>query len=358
MTEKSRLWNGTTTGDATEAPYDFDTELSQVLSALGGADPVTTYRGGVFRDVLNKYAGTPGTDSITIDTGRGLAYGSWHEADAAVAVAVTRPAASDRYDYIVLRKSWSAQTVRITRVAGTEGGGAGSPTLVNTAGTTWDVPLYLIKITALGAVSIITDMRTFIPWHGNQGSESGTKHAYSQISGTPAIAGTVTSVTPGAAGTAGASGTVSDGAHQHPLGAPLMARKTTNEVYGGGDVLHSDADLVIALEAVSTYFFEAVLFVSHNTTSSYIRSGFTLPTGGSTMTYNSIGPVESAVDTTVQSIVENTIDSGTHFGVDTTVRAIRVMGIINTANAGNLTYRWAGNNAILGVNSVMYAVKK
>lgn len=359
MTERSRLWDGTTTGDASEAPYDFGTELSQVLSALGGADPVTTYRGGVFRDVLNKYAGTPGTDTITIDTGRGLVYGSWHEADAAVAVAVTRPAASDRYDYITLRKSWSAQTVRITRVAGVEGGGAGSPTLVNTAGTTWDVPLYLIKITAAGAVSIITDMRTFIPWHGNQGAESGTKHAYSQISGTPSIAGTVTSVVPGAAGTAGASGALSDGAHQHPLAAALLVVKTASEGYASA-VMHSDAQLTVALEASSKYWFQATILLSSSFALTNIGVGLILP-AGATLAYGALGP-QVADPTLLQDLHVNVADAGTQFGVDSSAaRVIRISGSIITAgNAGNATFRWntTGTTVNVLVGSTLYAVKQ
>lgn len=354
MTERSRLWDGTATGDASEAPYDLQTELAQVLSAIAAADPVATYRGGVFRGVLNKYAGTPGTDAISIDTGRAIVYGTWHENDAAVNVSVTRPAASDRYDIICLRKSWSAQTVRITRNAGVEGAGAGSPTLTNTAGTTWDVPLYRIKITAAGVVTIDADLRSYIPVHGDQSAESGTKHAYGNISGTPAISGTVTSVTPGAAGTAGASGTISDGAHQHPLTGALIARKTSNEVYGGGDVLHSDADLVLTLEATSVYWFEATIFTAGPT--GYIRAGFTLPAGGS-LIYNVIGQ-DDADPTILESIVENTLDPGTHFGIDATIRALRISGTISTANAGAFTFRWAGASATVYTGSVMYAVKK
>lgn len=159
MTERSRFWNGVATGDATEAPYDASTEFAAVLRSVTGAAGVATNLGGVFAEELNELAVTGSTSPVSVASGRALAYGNWYESDAAVSVAVPTPAASTRIDRIVLRKNWVAQTVRVTRIAGVEGGAA--PALVQIAGTTWDTPLSQASITTGGAITL-TDQREFI----------------------------------------------------------------------------------------------------------------------------------------------------------------------------------------------------
>jgi len=74
-------------------------------------------------------------------------------------VVIPSPTVSTRIDRIVLRKSWVAQTVRITRIEGIEGGGA--PALTQTDGTTWDIPLYQVSITTGGNITL-TDERVYI----------------------------------------------------------------------------------------------------------------------------------------------------------------------------------------------------
>jgi len=103
---------------------------------------------------------TGAVSPVAVNTGRALVYGTWYESDASVNVVVATPAGATRIDRIVLRKSWASQTVRITRIAGAEGGGA--PAVTQTAGTTWDLPLYRASIT-VGGVITLTDDRDFIP---------------------------------------------------------------------------------------------------------------------------------------------------------------------------------------------------
>lgn len=160
MTERSRFWDGVAVGDATEAPYDASTEFAAVLRSICGANGVATNLGGVFDNELNELAVSGASSPLSVASGRALAYGNWYESDAAVSVVVPTPAASTRIDRIVLRKDWTAQTVRITRIAGVEGGGA--PSLVQIAGTTWDTPLAQASITT-GGVITLTDQREFIP---------------------------------------------------------------------------------------------------------------------------------------------------------------------------------------------------
>lgn len=159
MTEKSRFWNGTATGDAaSEAPYDAPTEFAGVLRSLFDADRMANL-GGVIFGQLNQLACTGATSPVVVNTGRALVDGTWYQADASVNVAVATPAASTRIDRIVLRKDWSAQTVRVTRIAGLEGGAA--PAMTQTPGVTWDIPLCQASITT-GGVITITDEREWL----------------------------------------------------------------------------------------------------------------------------------------------------------------------------------------------------
>lgn len=160
MTERSRPWDGTTTGDATEAPYDAATEWAKIRASMVGADQIANY-GGVYADVLNELAVSGSATPAVVATGRADVYGTWYDNDAAFNVAIPTPAAADRIDRIVLRKSWASQTVRITRIAGVEGGGA--PALVQNAGLTWDIPLAQILVEAVSGTFIsVTDQRDFL----------------------------------------------------------------------------------------------------------------------------------------------------------------------------------------------------
>lgn len=155
MTETSRFWDGTVVGDATTAPYDSHTEFAKVLnSASTQARKVNN--GGVCFGELNELVCTGIASPVSVDTGRAFVYGTWYENDASVSVAVATPGGATRIDRIVLRKSWAAQTVRITLIAGGEGTGV-PPAITQTAGTTWDIPLYQVSITVGGVITLIDE---------------------------------------------------------------------------------------------------------------------------------------------------------------------------------------------------------
>lgn len=160
MTERSRVWDGTSTGDATESPYDAPTEFSRLFRYSFGFGQMTNY-GGVLQSApgFSDLAATnPSANTVRIASGVAWVYGTQYDSDANVDVNIPTPSVSTRIDRIVLRKAWAAQTVRITRIAGTEG--AGAPSLVQTPGTTWDIPLAQVSITT-GAAITITDQREF-----------------------------------------------------------------------------------------------------------------------------------------------------------------------------------------------------
>jgi hypothetical protein len=159
MTQASRFWDGTVLGDATTAPYDAANEMARVLQSVSGGGGIATNQGGVFRGELNELAVTGAATPVSINSGRGISAGAWYENDAATTIAIPTPAVSTRVDVIVMRKDWAAQTIRLVRVAGTEG--AGVPAITQLYGTTWDTPLANASITT-GGVITLTDRREFL----------------------------------------------------------------------------------------------------------------------------------------------------------------------------------------------------
>jgi hypothetical protein len=158
MTEISRPWGGTATGD--KGPYTDD-NWTDVWSGLFARTSVNV---GVLRGAANELVVTSsGDNAISVNTGEALVNGTWYQSDAATAITPSAPSANPRIDRIVLRKSWSAQTVRVTRIAGAEAGSPSAPALVQTDGTTWDIPLAQYQIaTGAGAISSLTDQREFV----------------------------------------------------------------------------------------------------------------------------------------------------------------------------------------------------
>lgn len=159
MAETSRFWTGTTVGDAIGAPYDAPTEFSNVLKSLAGAAGSARDRSGVFMGELNNLAPSGTVSPINITSGRALVYGAWYQLDAATTLAIPTPGGATRLDYVVLRKDWTTQEVRLTRVAGVEGGGL--PVLAQTEGLQWDAVIASVSITT-GGVITTTDRRSFI----------------------------------------------------------------------------------------------------------------------------------------------------------------------------------------------------
>lgn len=163
MTQRSSIWNGTTIGDAIGvAPYDGPLEMAAVFRSLNGAN-ANSQRSGVCRDELNELAATGVATPITIDTGRAFVYGTWYENDASTTLAVDAAVAATRTDYLVLRKDYVAQTVRLQIIKNdTEGTGL-PPALTQNTTTYWDFPLYIVDM-AVGGVITLTDCRQYVPY--------------------------------------------------------------------------------------------------------------------------------------------------------------------------------------------------
>lgn len=293
MAENSRFWNGTSVGDAIDAPYDADTEFAAVMLSVAGAGAIATNQGGVFTGELNELeVTTPGAVSpAVVDTGRALGYGTWYENGASVNVAIPTPSVDPRIDRIVLRKDWAAQTIRITRIAGVEGGGA--PSLVQVAGTTWDTPLAAITIETDASISAVTDERQFLP-----------------------------------------------------TGGTFNVVKSADEIVNNDSTLQNDNELAFAVAANSIYRFQMWFRYTSNTTAD-IKNAFTLPAGA----------VANGVSwgLSVASAIVQVMDvSGSWGGQNATVTWVFTEGLIITAaTAGTVQLQWAQNTPDVSDTTVL-----
>jgi hypothetical protein len=250
MTERSRPWDGTTTGDATDAPYDAATEWARIMRATNPAMEATANKGGVvvgatgFNDLTTS---SPGANTQRVQTGIAWVQGTWYENDANVDVTIPTPATATRIDRIVLRKSWAGQTIRITRIAGTEGGGA--PALVQTFGTTWDVPLYQVSITT-GGVMTLTDQResmavTSVHTHASAGQGGSTLTSptiNTPTIGTPTLNGVV-----GGSSLGSAVNQIALGSHAHGTGGYIAVDHTLATNIGTNTHAQIDTHMALGL---------------------------------------------------------------------------------------------------------------
>lgn len=153
MTETSYYWADINIGDGSLSPYDDD-EFSDIWRILFQRDRTTQ---GPIDDYLNELEVTnPAGTTITVDTGAALVDGKLYTNSSSVSNVIAAPAVATRYDRVVLRKSWAAQTVRVAILTGVEGGGV--PALTQTDGVTWEIPLATVQITIASAITI-TDER-------------------------------------------------------------------------------------------------------------------------------------------------------------------------------------------------------
>lgn len=99
---------------------------------------------------------------VTSGTGRavnvsaidGVAAGIYFTNDATSVALDANTGTNARIDYIVAEVSWTANTVTITKVTGTASASPVPPTLTQTVGTTWQMPLARVKVLG-GASSIL-----------------------------------------------------------------------------------------------------------------------------------------------------------------------------------------------------------
>ena len=119
---------------------------------------------GVAVGQLNQLAVTStGNNNIRVASGRALVDATVFENDAEEVLVVASPTVGTTGKRVVLRKSWSARTVRIAVISSADGTAA-IPALTQTDGATWESPLASFTITTGGVIGALTDQREYVPF--------------------------------------------------------------------------------------------------------------------------------------------------------------------------------------------------
>jgi hypothetical protein len=155
MTQFSMLWNcpggaGDGLNSLTRADWAI---IGKIFAACGSPE-------GVAPGYLNELAGTvTGANTVSLNSGAGLVDGKPYQNDAALAVNVPSAvgAGNTRKDRIVLRADWTAQTVRIFRIAGIDAAAPTIPATSQISGTLYDVPLYVATVNTAGTVTLVDE---------------------------------------------------------------------------------------------------------------------------------------------------------------------------------------------------------
>lgn len=159
MAEFSTWW---TTGGAGDGSATINrADHSKWASVIGGGNGVTPKYSGY---TLNELPGSaPAANTWRVGTGGAIVDGKPYLNDANVDINI--PSASGggntRIDRIVLRANWTAQTVRLFRIAGTDAASPVPPALVQNPGSSWDLPLYQVRVDTAGVVTLQLDERLF-----------------------------------------------------------------------------------------------------------------------------------------------------------------------------------------------------
>jgi len=161
MAESSYFWGGTTTGDA--GPYTDDA-FSDAFAKIFLRDRTTQ---GVLKGIGSELVvSNPSGMTLRVASGYGIVDGKIYFNTANVDTTISVPGAL-RYYRVVLRKSFTAQTVRVAIL----GPSVGSfPALTQNDGTTWEISLATFTIDASN-VFTITDTRQFCVFTGNVATE-------------------------------------------------------------------------------------------------------------------------------------------------------------------------------------------
>ncbi len=161
MAQSSRPWSTTGTGDGTITGYTADqwaTSWRHILRAHS-ADRGVIVGYGNSLSVSN-----PAGSTIRVPTGAAIVHGVWYENTAQADYTPgdgTYPAlpTDNQIHRVVLRKNWTAQTVRIAFISGTDAVAPTTPSLTQSDGATWEIPLAQFQVSSAGAISSFTDQR-------------------------------------------------------------------------------------------------------------------------------------------------------------------------------------------------------
>lgn len=148
MTQNSRPWNGTGTGDG--GPYSADqwSEIYRNFIGAGAGAGGSGNSGILWGSGNNPDPGltvqpnSPAGQSVILTPGAAMVHGTPYFNDANLVLAVAANGSGNpRVDTVVLRKDWTAETVRAVVKQGTPAASPTPPGMTQGAGTTWEIPL-------------------------------------------------------------------------------------------------------------------------------------------------------------------------------------------------------------------------
>lgn len=159
MTVVSWPWDGTSTGDANQAPYTSSEYAQFVRVQLDdhGVSPNPRLHIPVSAFNYGSLQVTGTASPVTIATGYCFIAGYTFMCTVAETLAIPTPGANPRRDRVVLRIDWAAQSITIARLAGVEAANPTPPVLTQTIGTTYEVSLAQVHITTGGVITVLDE---------------------------------------------------------------------------------------------------------------------------------------------------------------------------------------------------------
>lgn len=161
MTELSAPWPETSTpqiGDGRAyTAAEWDQIWEALYTAMGGATQ------GILPRVWNTLAVTaPAANTIRCNTGMAFVKGHFYQNDASLDLTpASAGAGTTRKDSVVLRCIWTSTGQYTVRLATKEGTAGAYPAMTQTDDATWELELYRYTIDDTGAITALTDVRTY-----------------------------------------------------------------------------------------------------------------------------------------------------------------------------------------------------
>lgn len=154
--ESSQFWTTGSTGDGASSytAAQWATMLQAMFQSNAATEGILAVSGGQL------VVSSPANNQTQVMDGYALVAGMFYKNLSQGTLSVTSPTSGTTGYRVVLRANYSAQTVRITLIASPDGNSS-IPALVQTANTTWDIPLASFQITTGGAIQNLTDNRTY-----------------------------------------------------------------------------------------------------------------------------------------------------------------------------------------------------
>lgn len=154
MAETSMLWDSGAGGDASPHSESLTAALFAALAGVGGVNE------GVLARVLNALAPSVSGANILVNSGWAVVDGHPYRNDASKSITPVTPSAGTTGRRVVLRCSWSAQTVRLVEISNTDGTSA-IPAPTQVSGTTYEIPICSYTVTTGGVIGAFLDTRKF-----------------------------------------------------------------------------------------------------------------------------------------------------------------------------------------------------